>query len=357
MSTLAPEQKKPLLPPDVRFWQRYSPHHEFPLAGALSFFLHAVVVGIFGLAALLLVLRRESETNKPPRMDAVVLQGLGDGSEGKGGDPGFPGERIAGTELAPSKPGSTEAAIEQPPSNFLDAPKGVDLNLPLPLPPMAESGDNILETLAKLGKDAASQSTKETAPPQSKSGSPKISGSGNPKGTGGQGGSGGGAGKGMKGSGFGSGGNLGSGKATKQQIYAQRWRFDLSGSGKEHAAKLQAVGVIIGVADPSGRFLVITDLNRRPVHARVDNPNKYKDAVTWVNQEPGSVLALAKEVQLSFVPARVFLLLSKEREEKMAQEEADFARKQGRDPNRIQATWFDFRLQDGIYEPVVLRQE
>ena len=68
-------------------------------------------------------------------------------------------------------------------------------------------------------------------------------------------------------------------------------------------------------------------------------------------------MALAKEIQLSFVPARVFLLLSKDREEKMAQEEAEFARRQGRDPNSIRATWFDFRLQDGAYEPVVIRQE
>ena len=36
----------PPQPPEERFWQRYSPHHELPLSGAGSFALHLVVLGV-----------------------------------------------------------------------------------------------------------------------------------------------------------------------------------------------------------------------------------------------------------------------------------------------------------------------
>jgi hypothetical protein len=41
----------------------------------------------------------------------------------------------------------------------------------------------------------------------------------------------------------------------------------------------------------------------------------------------------------------------------MAQEEAKFAQNQGRDVSRVLETWFDFRMQNGAYDPTVIRQK
>src|SRR5437016_12516859 len=101
MSTAAKEKPKPLLPPDEKFWQRYSPHHEFPLAGVTSFFIHGLVLGILVLAALWYMFQRDSDSYKPPSMDVVQVSGGGDAfGEGAGGEPGLPGEPRA--EVTPS---------------------------------------------------------------------------------------------------------------------------------------------------------------------------------------------------------------------------------------------------------------
>src|SRR5262245_35551203 len=100
MSTAA-KKNTPLQPPDERFWQRYSPHHELPLAGMTSVFVHGLIVGGMALAGFLLLLARESESNRPPSMDLVQLT---PGSEGAGAEPGSPGEAgQAQTEAVPTQ--------------------------------------------------------------------------------------------------------------------------------------------------------------------------------------------------------------------------------------------------------------
>src|SRR5437899_2494500 len=94
MSTAAPvrtakevtSKTKPLVPPDEQFWQRYSPHYEFPLSGVSSFALHLLVVGLAALVAMIVIPQFE----KPPmELDEVTWDGGGGGSaEGIGTGPG-----------------------------------------------------------------------------------------------------------------------------------------------------------------------------------------------------------------------------------------------------------------------------
>src|SRR5690242_2739375 len=80
---------KDLLPPDERFWQRYSGHHEFPLSGVGSFVVHGLVIGTFALGYFLLTQARQSESNRPPSMDMVRFapgDGLPFGGGGDGDD-------------------------------------------------------------------------------------------------------------------------------------------------------------------------------------------------------------------------------------------------------------------------------
>jgi hypothetical protein len=292
-----------------------------------------------------------------------MIEGGGTGFEGLGGEPGSPGAPDAGSRTEQVVPLPDQPA--EPRAQSL-LPKEAPPELDIPLlddgtPPV----DNELAIeLIKIAKQADEEVRKAMdlpkAPPSAKPAPRKIGspGTGNPKGQGGQGGTGGGPGMGAKqGSGVGTGGPGGRPNATKQEVFAWRWRFDLSGDGKEHARKLAAMGVTLAIPDGRGGFFVVTDLNRRPVELKKDSLVAFKEAVKWYNQKPESLQGLAREFQLKFVPQYVVLLLPKEREEKMAAEEAEYAREQRRDLTKIQATWFDFRLRHGMYDPAVIKQE
>ncbi len=354
---------RPLIPPEESLWQKYSSHYELPLAGATSVFLHGAIVGVLVILTIGLLFSANVEATKPPKMDVVMIEGGGAGFEGLGGEQGLPGAPDAGNpkrteQLTPQAP-NERPEMRQPPRLLKDQP--IELGLPLiddgtpPLP------DDLALELAKIAKEADVEVKKEMKLPTTEPGTEFKKtgpiGSGNPKGVGGLGGAGGGPGAGNKqGAGTGKGG-FGGRKATKQEIYAMRWHFDLSGDPREHARKLAAIGVTLAIPDPAGGFLVITDLNRRPVDPRRDNLMGFQEAVKWYNTKPDSVQSLARELQLPFVPRYVVLLLSRDREEKMAEAEKQFAAQNRRDLKSVSMTRFDFRLHNGAYDPTVIQQK
>ncbi len=361
---MAAEKDQPLIPPEATLWQQYSPHFELPLASATSIFLHGLVIGILAIGGLAALFAANAEATRPPRMDVVMIEGGGTGFEGLGGEPGLPGAPNAGgkrTELAgpehpeqPDLPATPRSPAETQPE--LGVPLIEDGSPPI-------SGGTVIE-LQRILEQAEKEVNKEmklSTPPRPTTGSSAKRagpvGTGNPKGTGGLGGSGGGAGLGNKiGPGTGQGG-FGGRKATDQEIKASRWRFELAGDPKEHAHKLAAAGLVVAVPDPRGGFFIITDLNRRPVEMKKDSLAAYKDAVKWYSGRPESMPEMRRELQLPFTPQYIVLLLPKAREQQVANEEARYAREKGRDVNTVRATWFDFRMKNGTYDPTVLRQE
>jgi hypothetical protein len=351
---------KPVTPPEVKFLKRYSPHHEFPLAGVTSFFLHGLVLGALIVGGLGL-LTNYAENNKPVSM-TVVQMPLGDeGMEGARGFAGEPGEGQK-TELQASVPMPEQSQAPTPEMTpELKAAPTLELKLPTPdMPPTPKRFDPTAE-FANISEEAKKQAERpivapKVAGPVKTPGKKGDGGTGDKKGVGGRGEKGIGMGLGQKGIGIGS--TPGGKTATRQEILAYRWRFDVTGGGKEHADKLAAIGVTLAFPDPQGHgYLVARDLKRRPVQLQKDDLKEYQEAVKWYNTKPESIQALATELRLPFVPRHVMLLLPKDREEKMATEEARFAMQQRREPSRVQATWFDFRLQGGQYEPVAIRQE
>ncbi len=238
MSTTARYDKKPILPPEEKFWQRYSPHHELPLAGATSFFLHGLVLGTMALAAVWVMFQRDSESNKPVSIDVVTFTGSGDGSEGAGGEPGGPGEPARLTEFTPGAVAEPREISPETSANLKDAAPAE-----FAIPEVVQRSDELESMLANLEKDAAQQANKTPPSKPAKIAMPKT---GNPKGRGGLGGAGDGPGKGSKGTGIGLGGVSGR-KATTAEIYAWRWRFDLRGGGKEHVDKYVAMGVTVAL--------------------------------------------------------------------------------------------------------------
>lgn len=359
------EKNTQLIPPEETLWQKYSSHFELPLASATSIFLHGFVIGILAIGGLAFFFAANAEAMKPPKMDVVMVEGEGTGFEGLGGEPGLPGAPDAGgpkrTEFVPSLP-------EQPVPPDFTPPRSDETPLPELGLPLIEDGKPSVDSklFLELQKKIADAETREKdlklkvpsnlnpGPKESKK--PGSIGSGSPKGGGGLGGPGGGPGAGKKaGPGIGTGGA--GRKGTKQEIYALRWSFDLTGDGPEHARKLAAIGVNVGVIDPKGNFYFVTDLNRRPVELKRDKLPNLQEVVGWQNRRQESIQPLAREFKMSFVPVAVILMLPKDREVKMAEEEARFVAEQGRDLSTVRRTWFDFRLRNGQYDPVGLRLE
>ncbi len=343
-------------PPEDSFWKRYSPHHEFPVAGAVSLFLHGGVVVAMIVTGLGLLWSSASESQKPAKMDVVMVEGGGTGFEGGGGEAGLPG---------PSTASKTEIALNpmDPPEIGSATPKQNDSFTPSPVleVPTIGANENIsddpLAELAKLAKETQAQiDAKMKADKIAKAGN-TTGGTDSPKGTGGKGGGGKDVGLGSKtGPGVGIGG-LGGRKLTRPEIFSRRWRFNLSGDPAKHAEKLVQMGVVIAVPQTGEDYLVARDLKRRPVEFIKEDMSPYKNAVKWQNDLATSLQGLARELQMPAVPQRIFMLLPKDREEAMAEAEASYARSQRRNVAAIQETWFDFRLRNGVYEPFVVSQK
>jgi hypothetical protein len=336
-----------LIPPDERFWQRYSPHHEALLAAAGSLTLHGLVFGIPALIALLglgLWWSTDAEAQRPPTMDMVTMIGDNGDGVGGGGDPpplGQPGNEQEGDV----KPVAEQTATAAKRDEMFPVFPSTDVAEVVSEKAVEPAKDDVDKILQEIGKDA-----KKAERPKVAKTANRIGPRGDPKGKLG--------GKGVRGAGGpGSGGTPRGVPMTKQQVFAQRWQFDMSGNGRQHAAKLAAAGVILIVHDQFNNLGVVRDLKRLPVIPLPGNAMAFKDAVQWTNNKPESLVGLAAALQLRFVPIAVQIVLPKEREEKMAEAEAAFALKHNRPFDRITETLFDFRLINGRFEPVVIRQE
>jgi hypothetical protein len=343
------------LVPEERFWKRYSAHHELPLAGITSLFLHGIVLAFLVLGGLAFFFSARDEASRPPSMDVVQIEGSGDGNaEGAAGTPGETGDTGKSEEVVPNAATPLQPFEAATPLEFKDAPT---LKLEVPTEALPKDSTDIAQLLKDVGETAKKQvqqadAAKPSSPPK------RIAMQGKGKGTDGKSGTGAGRGAGLKGTGPGSG--SGSGRiATQAEIYALRWRFDLTstGGGLRHADKLAAVGFVVAFPDAKGRYRVVQDLRRRPVELKTVDEDVYKDAVKWKSERPESVHALKQELKLKINPAFTIIMVPKELEQRMADEEARFAQKASRDLHAVKLTSFDFRLQDGRYEPVVMRQE
>lgn len=333
-----------LLAPEGSFYRRHSPRHELPLAVAISIFAHGFVVGLLILVVVFSFFRANSEVLRPPTMDAIMVEGgLGDGAGGFGLAAGLSGEP------------RTEVAQLNAKDNLKDTTTTTNK---IPPPPEQESlFSPVLSSTdpTAVFKDLESitnEVEKDLKKPEPDKKNPKT-GTIKMPGQGGQGGDGrGGTGIGGSGKKVGIKGR----SLTKQEVFAYRWRFNLAGTPKEHADKMVAVGFIVVVKDARANYYFLHDLKRRPVELKRDNLGALKDAVKWWNQNQDSVQKLAHELRLPFEPSELIMFLPKDREDKMAAEEARFARSEGRDPQQVRETWFDFVLQDGVYEPKAIKQ-
>lgn len=219
-----------LTPPDERFWQRYSPHAEFPLSSAGSFLLHLLFFGLLGLMAVLSTWLF-SHANRSLPIEAVRVAGGGGNRLGKGDDPnnGRPVEVGA-------KP--DEKAVENVPSQD-ETPAKLDVDPAAKVDPKFEN---------KSSRRIQSKNSGVFA--KLLDGARPIDSTGSNSSGKGQGGSGQGGGKGS-GTGPGAGPGKGDGPAgnlTQREKRSLRWTmlFNTRDSA-DYVAQLQGLGAILAI--------------------------------------------------------------------------------------------------------------
>src|SRR5258707_633125 len=153
-----------LVPPDEKFWQHYSPHHEFPLSSVTSVALHVLVIALLALAAWVAVKLGLDESDKPAEVEAVALEpggGGGDlegvkGATGRAGSGGTPAEGEA-VNTQGSETGSPTAPTTK--LSDIPIPENID---PLDIPQLksadgtqtVRASEEALKALGKLSAEA-----------------------------------------------------------------------------------------------------------------------------------------------------------------------------------------------------------
>ncbi len=325
--------KKELLPPDEKFWQRYSPHHEFPLSATSSVFLHILVFGLIALvlSSSLFAFFRE----KPIEVDAIVIAGGGGNPLGVGSGPGdgvIPtGPEAAAKEKPPEVIGKdlpTEQ-LKKPelkPVQLTDLPS--DPNAKRPIEPETHS----LGKLSEVGKNAKARLEGILAGY-------------------GKGGTGSGGGKG-RGTGTGEGDLSGPGKGTlgvreKRQL---RWTMIFNTrSGNDYANQLNGLGAFIAILNPSGEYLVIRNLKARPVRGEIEDLRQI-NRIYWVDDKPQSVNSLAVALGIRSTPDHIVAFFPVDLEKELLEKEMKYFK--GKEDD-IEETFFKVVERGGRYETVV----
>lgn len=269
------ERVEPLLPPDENFWQRYSPHHEFPISSGTSVALHVLIMGLLIFAALLASWMGVASNPKPVETEVVRFK-----RGGGGGDPWGQG-KAPGTGLAP--PDAPQVSQQTPMDNPLlkepDPTPTLDPNKqPAPTIKVTETDPNRVVPQANTNVFA---STNQMVDAKIRA---KVRGGQGRGGTG----SGGGMGTGM-GTGTGSGTGTG-GDATAREKRMDRWvlQFDTT-SGSDYLRQLKGLNAILAIPqDPEGNtFKIMRDL--KPGGALLTEDVESLNRIYWIDSRPESV--------------------------------------------------------------------
>jgi hypothetical protein len=326
-------------PPEEKFWQHYSPHHEFPLSSITSIALHVLAVVLLAVVGWVLIKLGLGDENKPPDVHAVIVEDAGGG----GSKTGVPGNKGAGNPLPAEDVGPSTEETPKEDVQIKDVEVGkVD---PLKLPEIKDDqGRQIIqrsnEAMKRLGSiDAEARS--------------KLFGSVADKG---QGGSGSGGGRGS-GEGEGHGAGKGPGKALSQrQKRLLRWSMTFNTqNGEDYLNQLRGIkpgkGAILAIPAGGGRYEVIEDLNQRPAKGEVKDIGTIK-RISWVDDKPESVAGLARALGIQ-APQYFIAFFPQELENELARLERDY---QGRNEDDIEETRFIVKREDDGYHAHVVAQ-
>jgi hypothetical protein len=329
------------VPPEERFWKRYSAHGELPLSGASSFAIHVLVVGFLILWAVYLAALFSRPTQSLP-VEVVRLEtGGGGGSRNGAGDGPGVGHRAEaagkdeetkpGKEEGPRKPNLEEVQVAEIKKQFTAA----DVRY-------IQEGPPSMAAFSRLGKEVRDRIKPHDGPTAGQ----------------GQGGSGRGGGRG-DGSGTGTGEGRGEGKArlTQREKRMLRWSMSFNtNNGPDYLAQLRGLGAILAIPVKEGaegrEYKIVRDLTARPAKLLDEDLSKIQ-RIYWVDEKPQSVNDVMSALGLNLRPSHFVAFMPQELEEKLFQMEKAY---KGLSEDQIHETKFRVERTGRGYEPRVVSQ-
>jgi hypothetical protein len=324
MATSSPPPA-PLAPPDEQFWEKYSPHHEFPLSTVGSVAMHVAALAVFlGLLWMLSRLTFSDKTPVPMRT-AMLTEGSGADGRGEGGGTPAPMENVDRPQL-PSRdiPEATLQEVKEKIKQFSPVIPPTEGLRPEDLPTakrLAEINDDLRKKL--------------------------FEGMNGNKGKG--------PGDGMGESGVPGAGASDKGDATSSSNRAVRWEliFDTT-SGEDYVRQLAAMKATLVIPQPADwqsnrvyRNLTVGNA------AGEDFDIKQLPGLFFIDDMADSAARVARALGLNFSPPKFIAFFPKDVEEDLATKERAY---RGRKESEIFSTKFRILMKDGKPTPIVIDQ-
>ncbi|MGE3807140.1 MAG: hypothetical protein AB7K24_20955 [Gemmataceae bacterium] len=324
------DQEEELSPPEPQFWQRYSPHHEFPLSAGSSIVLHGLVLAAAIAIGYYLVQSLEAQSSPLP-VGAIMIEGGGGGNPGgvEGGKTGITKIEDTGTNSKDKTDPLGKTRI-----TGLVTPTAEPIEIKEPDPT-----DDKLIAEARL----ATRNLQDTR--QKIIDSLPAIGRGGPGTDGGK----------DKGKGTGTGDHEGPGWAAETRLgRSMRWHLNLEAAdGRDCLRQMAELGIILAVREPDGKYRVFNDLARLPLSGQIEDPRSIK-RLPIVDQNPQSVAFLAQALGLPYRPHHVFAFLPQSLEAELVKKELAF---RGANEKNIKMTIFRIARQNGKLTPSVIEQQ
>jgi hypothetical protein len=314
-------------PPEEQFWQKYSPHYEFPIANVASIALHvlAVVVIIYITTTLM---KTDEKTPVPTR--GMVIQDDTPGN--RQGGPGSGGVEARKEADDHERPQEVKVIPEAQLKKELVSAKSWT----------PELNDDALQ---KIVQSPGYEKLKDVNEDIKKRLSQGFSG--NAK-------KGSGMGSGMDDTGGGPGGKTGTGDASTSGNRSIRWTivFNTS-SGKNYLEQLNAFKAKVVIPEPpkwktNRLFEVITEPNPGKPLADQDLPKMY-----FVDEKAESAAKVAEALGLDFKPPNFIAFFPKEVENELAAKETSY---RNRREDQVYSTTFRVLNRDGKHVITVTDQ-
>ncbi len=325
----SPQPAPPMAPPDEEFWEKYSPHFEFPLSSIGSIALHVAGLMIF-LGALYMLSKMTLTDTGPVPMREMMLASDGDGSEdGKSGDGG-------GTPLDNTTP------FERPTDPMRNVPDAViqevltDIKQYVPNIPQDADAPRP-EDLPNIKKILDNEDLRKKLLPGNNGNKGKGPGDGSST---------------TEQPGAGTGGN---GDATSSKNRAVRWELLFkTESGKDYVTQLAAMKATLVIPQPP-------DFKKSLAYKNLDQPRPagepfdIKDipGLYFVDDSKDSATKVAGTLGLNFEPPLFVAFFPKDVEEELAAKERNY---RGRKEDQIFSTKFKILIRDGKYTIQVMDQ-
>jgi hypothetical protein len=331
MTSTVPSPSRSSTPPEEQFWQRYSPHYEFPLSSATSVGLHILVFLLLALGAWWIA-RMTSAEQRPLSDVPVVVAGPGNRPAGGSGSP----RAGSGAPDLVEEKGSNDNAAAKP--NAEPPRKDLPPRSPAPTPIVPPASD---EESKRHLIDRAHRSSEET---QKRLVEGLRSGKDKP--------GPGGIGKDKQVGDF-----EGLGTPEKRVERMGRWVMVFETvNGDDYARQLAGLGAILAVPERDGEnvtYSVYRDLHARPAHGKIEDIAEIHRG-WWEDTKRESITPLCQALGIRPVPDHILAFFPPNLERRLLSMELQY---KGLKEEQIERTWFKVRKTGTGYEPIVTDQK